>query len=87
MSISRLIICDWASTRMRERAIESPGWEDVEQAIRALDNESRNDVYLKPLHASKDTFLGVGGGAGKYILSKLLQPSDCSTRSAHSIAV
>lgn len=68
MPIACLTICDWASTQMHKRIIESPSCADVELAIRSLDNESRNDVYLKPLQASEDTFLSVGGGAGRYIV-------------------
>jgi Immunity protein Imm1 len=67
MPISSLTICDWASTGKRDRVIKNPSWADVESAIRSLDNESRNDIYLKPF-AAQDTFLGVGGGAGRYIV-------------------
>ena len=67
MAIASLTICNWASVP-RDRVIKDPSWNDVESAIRTLDNESRNDLYLTPIDASPDTFLGVGGGAGRYLV-------------------
>jgi hypothetical protein len=68
MPIESLTICDWANTDQRDHVIQNPSWSDVENAIRSLDNKARNDLYLKPLDTSQDTFLGVGGGDGKYIV-------------------
>lgn len=69
MSVASLTTCEWESTDVHECVIKNPSWEDVEEAIRSLDSESRNDLYLKPLFATQDTFLGVGGGAGRYIVT------------------
>jgi hypothetical protein len=68
MPIESLTICDWANTDQRDHVIQNPSWSDVENAIRSLDNKARNDLYLKPLDTSQDTFLGVGGGDGRYIV-------------------
>jgi hypothetical protein len=67
MPIASPTICNWSSDP-RDRVIENPSWNDIETAIRALDNADRNDLYLTPIHASPDTFIGVGGGAGRYIV-------------------
>jgi hypothetical protein len=68
MAVESLTICDW-SRIPRDEVISDPSWADVEAAIRLLDNGARNDVYLKPLNSTEDTFLGVGGGAGRYIVT------------------
>jgi hypothetical protein len=41
----------------------------VEEAIRALNNNNLNDLYLIPQAGSLETFLGVGGGAGRYLVT------------------
>jgi hypothetical protein len=67
--IESLTICHWSPTARRDEVISDPGWSDIETAIRLLDNEARNDVYLRPLNSTQDTFLTVGGGSGKYIVA------------------
>jgi hypothetical protein len=69
VAIESLTICYWSQTAKRDEVISDPSWTDVEAAVRLLDNEARNDVYLKPLNSAQDTFLGVGGGAGRYIVT------------------
>jgi hypothetical protein len=49
--------------------IENPTWPDIDAAVRRLDNETWNDIYLKPNGAAAETFLTVGGGAGRYVVS------------------
>jgi hypothetical protein len=69
MAVESLTICVWSPTTKRDELISDPNWSDIETAIRLLDNEARNDVYLKPLNSTQDTFLCVGGGAGRYIVT------------------
>jgi hypothetical protein len=69
MAIESLTICCWSSTGRQDELISNPTWADVESAIRLLDNETRNDVYLRSINATQDTFLCIGGGAGQYIVS------------------
>ena len=49
--------------------VANPAWGDIEAAIRRLDNEARNDIYLRPVGAPAETYLCVGGGDGRYIVS------------------
>jgi hypothetical protein len=69
MVIESLTICHWSSTGREDEVISNPTWANVESAIRLLDNAACNDVYLRPINATQDTFLCIGGGAGRYIVS------------------
>jgi hypothetical protein len=64
-----LTVCEWMDRTMRTHVVEGPAWEQVEAAIRALDNATRNDVYLVPDEADSETYLCVGGGAGRYVVT------------------
>jgi hypothetical protein len=65
--IARLVICEWLGARRRDHEIVAPGWELIEAAIRAMNGASRNDIYLMPREEEPDTYLCIGGGAGRYI--------------------
>jgi hypothetical protein len=69
MAVESLTICEWSTNSRGDEVISHPDWADVEASIRRLDNKTRNDIYLKPLNSTQDTFLGVGGGAGRYIVT------------------
>jgi hypothetical protein len=69
MSSWQLTTCIWSSTDCNSKELANPSWEDVEQAIKALDGKARNDVYLSPDPAVPETFLCVGGGNGEYVVS------------------
>jgi hypothetical protein len=69
MAIESLTICEWSTNSRGDEVISYPSWADVEASIRRLDNKTRNDIYLRPLDSAQDTFLGVGGGAGRYIVT------------------
>ena len=69
MAVESLTICHCLSTGREDEVISNPTWATVESAIRLLDNAARNDVYLRPINATHDTFLRIGGGAGQYIVS------------------
>jgi len=49
--------------------VANPAWGDIEAAIRRLDNRAWNDVYLRPIGAPAETYLAVGGGAGRYVVT------------------
>jgi hypothetical protein len=66
LGIGRLRICDWSNLQKRDTEIPFPKWTQVEEAIRALNNNNLNDLYLIPQVGSLETFLVVGGGAGRY---------------------
>ena len=69
MPIGRLTACEWTRGRMNEVVFDDPSWQDVENAIRALDGQTRNDVYLTADRLNPDTWLVVGGGNGRYIVT------------------
>ena len=69
VGIQRLCICDWSNSNRRDVVVLDPPWPQVEAAIRALNNRNLNDVYLTPLAAQSETFLGIGGGSGQYLLT------------------
>jgi hypothetical protein len=55
----------WASGQ-EEEVVQEPSWRDVEAAIRRLDGEEYNDVYLERPDERK--WLAVGGGSGRYFV-------------------
>jgi hypothetical protein len=77
MSLGSLTICSWDATSCDDTVILDPGWPEIESAVRSLDNERLNDVYLTPLGPADEVFLCVGGGAGRYLVTG----SDSSRRS------
>lgn len=50
-----------------ETVIPFPSPRDVEQALRHLDGREFNDLYLRT--SDTETFLAVGGGAGRYMVA------------------
>ncbi|QBC28191.1 hypothetical protein U737_15530 [Methylomonas sp. LW13] len=69
MPIAMLTISDWDSAHERDKMIESPTWSEIESAIRALNNENLNDLYLYPEKNNTETYLCIGGGSGRYVLT------------------
>ncbi len=68
MGIAILRLSDWAASE-RESILRYPTWPQVEAAIRALNNDNLNDLYLQPDENDPATYLAIGGGAGRYILT------------------
>jgi hypothetical protein len=64
---------------MRTTEIDQPQWEAIDAAIRALDNASRNDVYLVPHKTDPETYLCIGGGAGRYIVTGSIRNEEFPT--------
>jgi hypothetical protein len=83
MALEKLTICRWSSASRCDEEIADPSWVDVEKAIRQLDGNEYNDLYLKPICADDETFLCVGGGAGMYVVAG----SDASGRNVALQAV
>ena len=56
----------------------NPSWEDIEQAIRSLDDKKRSSMGLE---ISEDRYMAIGGGNGVYIcnvfpdMCRLLNPA------------
>jgi hypothetical protein len=79
MPILELTICEWHDARVIKTVLEQPRWEVVEQAIRALNNKDRNDLYLTPTPADPGTYLCVGGGGGRYIVAGSVRNAEFPT--------
>lgn len=69
MAIELMTVCEWVGSSMRTTEVDEPSWESVAAAIHALDNAGRNDRYLVPEKAKPETYLCIGGGAGRYIVT------------------
>ena len=74
MSLAELRVFEWRGTGRTEQIITRPSLKAVLAAVRALDGAARNDIYLYP-KAGAHSYLCVGGGAGKYLLTGVL-PGD-----------
>jgi hypothetical protein len=69
LAIQLLTVCEWDGPRMESTDIPDPTWEQVEDAIRDLDERSRNDLYLHADASNLETYLAVGGGSGRYLVT------------------
>ena len=69
LSSWQLTTCIWSSTDCKTHDLANPAWEDVDRAIKALDGEDKNDLYLTPNAEVPETYLCVGGGNGEYVVS------------------
>ncbi|HEX2250595.1 MAG TPA: Imm1 family immunity protein [Gemmatimonadales bacterium] len=72
MSVAQLTIPRWRDGNVVNEIVAHPTWEQVEAAIRQLDNEAFNDLYLLPDANDSETYLCVGGGGGRYVLAGVL---------------
>ena len=51
-----------------DREVDSPTWPDIEAAIRALDGQTRTEMYLHPHRGDPETYLAIAGGSGNHYL-------------------
>jgi Immunity protein Imm1 len=56
----------WVFNKNQGDFIENPSWSQIETAIRELDGESKT---LITLGIDEDTYMSIGGGANKYIVT------------------
>jgi hypothetical protein len=64
-----MTLCQWRGARVERDVVTRPTLEQVVAAVQRLDNRAFNDLYLEPDGSADDTWLCVGGGAGRYLLS------------------
>ena len=69
MPIERLCISKWDKTTRLDEDIDHPSWHQVETAIRRLNGLEWNDLLMVPKASNPETWLAVGGGAGKYVVT------------------
>jgi hypothetical protein len=73
MAIDLLVVCEWTEASVHKEEYREPSWELVEIAIRDLNGQSRNDLYLQAVASDRETYLAVGGGGGRYLVSGSLR--------------
>jgi hypothetical protein len=69
VAVARMTVCEWQGPNVKKQVITSPTLAQVEAAIRRLDNAGFNDLYLEPIAEDTETWLCIGGGAGRYLVS------------------
>lgn len=69
MPINQILICKWLGNTKEDQMIAKSTWSDVENAVRSLNGREYNDIYLTPDKINQQTYLSVGGGDGKYLVS------------------
>src|SRR5262245_7103226 len=62
-----LIICEWSQDKLKKSTIDSPTWSDVENAVRGLDSDEFNDIYIYSDRKNTISYLCIGGGDVGYI--------------------
>lgn len=72
-SLFKLSTEKWLNNNNQQELTENPNWHQIEAAIRELDGESKT---LVTLGADEDTYMSIGGGAGKYIVTVKLNKFD-----------
>jgi hypothetical protein len=68
MKVRRMTVCDWHEQGRSDTVVEQPSWSAIEAAIRAMNGENLNDLYLD-LDGEPEASVTVGGGGGRYIVS------------------
>lgn len=64
-----MILCEWRGPHLDKQVVPHPTLDQIEAAVLRLDNGRFNDLYLEPGAEESGTWLCVGGGSGKYLLS------------------
>jgi hypothetical protein len=72
VAIDQLTVCEWEGANLRTDIVADPSWGQVETAVRRLDNQRFNDLYLQPDGNNSEVYLCVGGGNGRYVLAGAL---------------
>lgn len=80
-----MTVCDWHERGRTDAVVERPNWLQIEAAIRALNNESLNDLYLD-LDVEPEAFVTVGGGNGRYIVCGSINGESFPTLTDSSVA-
>jgi len=65
LPIELLTVYEWLGPRVARQEYRDPSGELVEDAIRELNGQAWNDLDLCPAAADPETWLCVGGGAGR----------------------
>ncbi|MEA5598292.1 Imm1 family immunity protein [Rivularia sp. UHCC 0363] len=66
MFVSNLSVEQWIDNFNQDELIEKPTWNQIETAIRELNGKNKT---LVTLGADDETYMSIGGGAGKYVVT------------------
>ena len=69
MAIQQLTMSIWSDASCTSKVLHDPKWEQIAEAITSLDGRARDEVYLVPSTLDPETYLCIGGGAGRYIVT------------------
>lgn len=64
---------------LHDSMVECPNWADIEHAVRELDGSISQEVYLHPERENPETWLCIGGGAGKYVITGCIDNKEFPT--------
>ncbi|BAZ10071.1 hypothetical protein NIES4071_18850 [Calothrix sp. NIES-4071] len=64
--VSNLSKEKWLGNKNQDNLINEPNWDQIEAAIRELDGANHT---LVTLGADEETYMSIGGGAGKYVVT------------------
>jgi Immunity protein Imm1 len=70
----------------RDEVTLSPSWGEVERAIRNLDGDSLNDLYLHPNDQVPESYFAVGGGEDGRYLVIICEANERFTEAVSSLA-
>jgi hypothetical protein len=75
LAIEVLTVCEWNGPHMDSADILNLTWDQVEDAIRALDEHARNGLYLRPSASNPESrhlvaFLGRHGIIGRIAIAR-----------------
>jgi hypothetical protein len=87
VAIELLTVCEWKGTGKQDLEFVRPSWTEVEYHIRALNNRNLNDLYLHPKASELETYLCVGGGNGRYVVTGAMRSETFPTLVDHTRAV
>ena len=66
MFVSNLSVEQWIDNFNQDELIKKPTWNQIETAIRELNGKNKT---LVTLGADEETYMSIGGGAGKYVVT------------------
>ena len=69
LAIESIEICEWNGATVRTSTINAPSWDEISEALLAMNGMNLNDIYLHPKKSDPETYLAVGGGAGRYLVT------------------
>jgi Immunity protein Imm1 len=69
MPIDLLTTVAWTREAPEIEVTHAPDWQTVEASIRALDGYIRDHLTLQPSSVYPETWLAIGGGGGRYLVT------------------